>query len=165
MTRYVKQRDSVNCGPVLITNILKWAGNQYSWTEHKHDLMQKCGTYNNGLKFGCAQSRVQDVLEYETKRVKKGVKVIARGTPKLALIDKALRKDGTAAISYYRINKKNPEYVTGHYFLCIGQTHNFYETVNLFWNRSTITMLSRKRMSKILRPYPKHNYLWEIQKV
>ena len=159
MTRYVRQRDKVNCGPVLITNILKWAGNDYAWKIEKPELVRLCGTSNNRLYFGCGQGRMQDVLQYATKHVQHKVQVTCKGHPTLALIDKALRT-GTAAISYYRTKD---DYFIGHYFLCTERTPHFYTVVNLFKGKTT-SRVSRKKMSKIIRAHPKYNYLWEIQK-
>lgn len=160
--RYVRQRDRVNCGPVLITNILKWAGNDYTWKIEKPELVRLCGTSNNRLYFGCGQGRMQDVLQYASKHVPRKVQVTARGHPTLALIDKALHT-GTAAISYYRDGPK-AEFLIGHYFLCTEQTPQFYTVINLYKGKTT-SRISRKKMSKMLRPHSNINYMWEIQKV
>ncbi len=166
MTRYVKQHDKHNCGPILIANILKWAGNQYSYRAKKPDLCQKCGTHRTGkLIFGVGQSRVKEVLEYESRNVEKKIKVHGLGSPTLALIDKALKKNDAAAISFYYEHPKYPQHAIGHYFLCVGQTPQFYRTVNLRGEGEGVALISRGKMSRWLRDYPKWNYLWAIQKL
>jgi hypothetical protein len=161
MTRYIKQQDTYNCGPILVANVIKWAGNPLSWQEEKEDLMRKCGTLGKPI-FGCPESRIQQIIEWEGKRREHKFEIYQQGSkPKLGNLDEGL-ENGIVAISYY-YHQSHYHGFLGHCFLVTRKTPKMFEVVNFGpKGKPTIRLLSRNQMKSALRKFPDNNYFWTI---
>ena len=142
--RYKRQRkNSYFCGPVALLNAMKFTGKQISWDKNREQLKTLCnynqgsGVTVNNLHLACI--KILDPLFKPGRIVKK---------PNLTYMDKALNKGQAIVLRFFH----GPYYSrSGHYVLVVGKTNKTYAVVNLGNYYKTVTRVSRKGMSKMLR--------------
>lgn len=157
MPRYIKQQDTFRCGPLAVANAAKWGGHSFSWRESKHYFTELCKCeYPNG----CNPGNVGRALQRVGKSTGMGVQLIRR--PTLQMLDRFLDLDCGIVVDWLFYCKECAD-ITGHYFFIHRRTPCFYYGVNIF-AEGTISKVSRKRMSKMLREQRKKTCTWVVWK-
>lgn len=136
MIRYLGQKDQYKCAPIVIINLLKWAG------EHAtiKDLDQFCELMNTEPGEGTSDSITNSVLQLIP-----GIKVNQYKYIKdTKTIKNALNRNKAVIVSYYY-----PSFDGGHIFLCIGHKNNKYKVVNYY--QPTVRYISSMEMSLLLK--------------
>ncbi len=149
MTRYAKQRDSYSCGPTALLNALKWAGKDVSCKDMPR-LKAVCHTeYTPGHTLGTWPTKMSSALRYEGREWFSCKHVI---NPKLRIIDKHLKDDGSIIMSYFW--KLSPEYkrfwdwgwkYVGHYIFIdhISASGKTFRVINMSSEGSAQTNIRR----------------------
>lgn len=108
MTRYIKQRNYFECGPVAIINALKWLGFNAQGCHVKH-TRKECGTDKDGTTSE-AMRKVIDTHIHRNTYVE---------CPTLAMLDSALELGRAFILNYGYVRDDGEE--EWHACLCIGK--------------------------------------------
>lgn len=135
MTKYVKQKDKYNCGPVAILNIAKWAGEKTSYKKEWKHLKTVCKSIP---PFGTDSKDLSSAIK---KRLGKYFYEHME-SPTLSKINLCLDDGGAVIVKFSWWSKGEeidlnqyayyikPASWTGHYVAIIGRTKNGYLTCN-----------------------------------
>ena len=151
MTRYVKQKDQVSCGPVAILNVLKWAGHKF--TSKDLHLLSVLLRKEDGTEV-VRISRFLSAAFY-TRRY-------SRIT--LKELDRILSNDQITLVAYWQRDKKANYH--GHYVLIENKTKTGYWCINLDKKGKTRDHWSRHTISNLIKQHSKYhpfNEAWSIQ--
>ena len=167
MPRYVKQTDLFRCGPIVVANVMKWAGVNYSWTKNKKKLTKLCVSEPNAPDIhprlaGTSQQQIDKALRKtcgDLLRIRRALH------PALKHIDKHLDGGNAVALFIVYMDKHNNEkFTNSHIFLCIGRTPFYYTTVNLGMDVDTVCRVHRSTIKALIRQ-PRYYYsAWFLTK-
>lgn len=153
--RYIQQRDRVSCGPVSITNALKWAGLDATGRDSLPFLKFACRTVDleNPTDF---ESQGTDDWDFDRvlRYVGKGTfKVRRKKFPSLRDIEKHIETGGAVAFSYHWEDGAEGE---DHYSFISGMERGFFCCVNDHSspNSATVNLRSVDTLRKWLK---RHN--------
>lgn len=167
MPRYVKQTDLFRCGPVVIANVMKWAGANYSWAKNKKKLTKLCisDPPNPGLHPRFAGTATRN-MENALRKTSSGLLRIRRVLhPTLKQIDKHLDSGNAIVLCIVYIDKhEGEEFKNCHVFLCIGRTSCYYTGVNFSLDRKTVSRLHRNTFREMIRRPRYYNSAWFLTK-
>lgn len=137
--RYLGQRDGYRCAPIVIINLLKWAGQRAT----EKDLDQLCEMMNCRVGYG-----TDDI---DTNAMLKTLPEIKANKPRyiksVIPIRRALKKRKAIIISHYSRDRNS-----GHIFLCVGIERGKFITVNNGYDiDKTVQKVPSSEMSRLLR--------------
>ena len=148
MARYVKQKDMYSCGPVVIMNVLKWAGVKFSYQEKIGVLREVCGCKPGR---GTSHPNLDQALRWAVWEVEGKLRIRRVRRPKLCQIEKHLGSGGVVVLNYAW---KRADKGDRHYTLLTGVSRSgqYFWSANSFTTSSAVNWHTRDELkADILR--------------
>jgi len=128
MIRYTKQRDQFRCGPIAITNAMKWAGVDFSFRKNKKKLDKLVKI----SKAGCHPTNLTTALRAVGEKYLTGIqrRRLDNFTPTqvVRMIRKHINSGGIVLINIRRYTSLGDR--GGHYYLIVDAYGEFLEAIN-----------------------------------